>query len=251
MVVFPNAKINLGLNILEKRSDGYHNIDSCFYPIELCDVLEIIPSNEVRFTSSGIDIPGNIEDNLCLKAYHLIAQDHAITPVHIHLHKIIPIGAGLGGGSSDASFTLKALNKLFNLNISEEQLEHYASQLGSDCPFFIRNIPVIASGTGTDLDPIELDLGRYSIQVKYPDIHISTQDAYAGISPSSTSKSVEKLLKKPLKEWKGKLKNDFEASIISKYPEIENLKNRFYNDGAIYSSMTGSGSAVYGIFKQS
>lgn len=250
MVVFPNAKINLGLNILSKREDGYHTIESCFYPIQLSDILEILPAKELSFTSTGIKIPGDKDNNLCQKTYQLIKSDFDIPPVQIHLHKIIPIGAGLGGGSSDATFTLKVLNELFELNINDEQLEKYASILGSDCPFFVKNKPVLAKGTGTEFEPVTLDLADCHIDLEYPDVHISTNEAYAGVLPHLPEKSIKEIINLPISDWKEQLKNDFEDSIFPKHPEIQRLKESFYKRGALYSSMTGSGSAVYGIFKK-
>ncbi|MEQ8925468.1 MAG: 4-(cytidine 5'-diphospho)-2-C-methyl-D-erythritol kinase [Fulvivirga sp.] len=250
MVVFPNAKINLGLNITSKREDGYHTIESCFYPVELSDILEIIPSKKLAFSYSGITIPGDAKSNLCLKAYHLLKADFDIDPVQIHLHKIIPIGAGLGGGSSDASFTLKVLNEIFELAISDDKLEQYASKLGSDCPFFVRNKPVLAAGTGTEFSDISIDLTDYEIKLEYPDIHIGTAEAYAGVTPKTPNQRIEDIIKKPIKDWKNQLHNDFEDSIFPNHPAIKALKDSFYLQGAIYSSMTGSGSAVYGIFSK-
>ena len=249
MIVFPNAKINIGLNIISKREDGYHNIESVFYPVELSDILEVLPSNKLSFASSGINIPGDVESNLCLKAYQLIKSDYNIPPVQIHLHKIIPIGAGLGGGSSDATYTLKALNDIFDLNISDTQLEKYASKLGSDCPFFVKNKPVFATGTGIEFEPLELDLTEYTIKLEYPEIHIGTKEAYSGVIPTQPKHSIKELIHQPISNWKDFIKNDFEASIFPNHPKIEKLKKSFYNNGAVYSSMTGSGSAVYGIFK--
>lgn len=251
MIVFPNAKINIGLNIVEKRPDGYHNIESIFYPVkELYDVLEIVEANKLQFSSSGITIPGSESDNLCLKAYQLIQSDYKISPVHIHLHKVIPIGAGLGGGSSDAAFTLKALNQLFELNLTDDQLIGYARKLGSDCAFFIKNTPVYAFGKGDEFEAIVMDLTNYNIKIEYPNIHIGTAEAYAGVKPKPSSKSLKDLIKLPIENWKNSIKNDFEASIFLNYLQIKVLKEKFYNEGAIYASMTGSGSAVFGIFEK-
>lgn len=250
MVVFPNAKINLGLNIIAKRSDGYHDIESCFYPIGWTDVLEIVESNVLKFISSGIEIPGMESENLCMKAYQTLQKKYSITPVHIHLHKIIPIGAGLGGGSSDAAFTIKALNEIFSLNMTYDEMEDHASQIGSDCPFFIRNTPAIASGQGTQLEPIQIDLSRKWIVIVNPGIHISTREAYAGIRiGSSTPGTIKNGLKDPFYEWKNVLKNDFEESVFKRHHEILLLKESLSNASATYTSMTGSGSTVYGIFE--
>lgn len=251
MISFPNAKINLGLYITSKRSDGYHDIESCFYPIPWLDVLEIIPSKELKFTSSGISVPGSIEDNLCLKAYHLLKTDFDIPNIDIHLHKVIPIGAGLGDGSSDAAFTLKMLNEKFELDINTQQLENYAAQLGSDCSFFVKNKPVLATKTGIEFSDINIDLtGKHLVIVK-PNIHISTLEAYASISPKSLKTSVREIIENyKITEWRSSLHNDFEDSIFKNHPKIESIKNEMYKKDAIYASMTGSGSAVYGIFEQ-
>lgn len=248
MVVFPNAKINIGLNILSKREDGYHNIESCFYPIPFCDILEILPSEKLSFTSTGIPIPGDADSNLCFKAFQLLKSDFNIPPVKIHLHKIIPIGAGLGGGSADATFTLKALNELFQLELTEEQLEKYASQLGSDCPFFVRNKPVIATGIGNIFQPIDINLSGKYLQLIYPDIHISTQQAYSGVKPKDEGQNLTSDLNQNIATWKNTIKNDFEVSVFNQFPKVEDVKKAFYHNEAIYASMTGSGSAVFGIF---
>lgn len=251
MVVFPNAKINIGLNIVEKRMDGFHNIESVFYPVmELFDVLEIIKSSELKFASSGIVIPGDEADNLCLKAYHLIKADFDVLPVHIHLHKVIPIGAGLGGGSADAAFTLKLLNQIFELNIADDELINYARKLGSDCAFFIKNKPVYALGKGDEFEDVTLELSNYEILIKYPNIHIGTAEAYAGVNPYPPKVNLKELIKMPIENWKNNINNDFEDSIFPNHPQIKVLKEKFYTDGAVYTSMTGSGSAVFGIFEK-
>ncbi|MEL6559493.1 MAG: 4-(cytidine 5'-diphospho)-2-C-methyl-D-erythritol kinase [Bacteroidota bacterium] len=251
MIEFPNAKINLGLNILRKRTDGYHDIESCFYPVGWKDALEIVPSANFTFASSGIEIPESSSGNLCTQAFELIQRDHQIDEVSIHLHKNIPIGAGLGGGSADCAFTFQILNRLFQLQLTNQQLEEYASSLGSDCPFFVKNTPVIASGTGTTLTPISLDLSDYYMVLVYPGIHISTAEAYSGIKPDSNQTSIKQIVsEKPVKEWKNYLKNDFETSLFPKYPILKDIKNQFYESGAVYASMTGSGSAIYGLYKE-
>lgn len=251
MIVFPNAKINIGLNVVEKRIDGFHNIESIFYPVmELFDVLEIIKSEKLQFSSSGIAIPGNEADNLCVKAFGLLKADFNISPVHIHLHKVIPIGAGLGGGSADAAFTLKALNQLFELHLTDEQLIEYARKLGSDCAFFIKNKPIYAFGKGDEFEPIELDLSKLDIKIEYPKIHVGTAEAYAGVHPKKSVTNIKEAIQLPVSEWRNALKNDFEESIFPNHPQIKALKEKFYNEGAIYASMTGSGSAVFGIFKK-
>lgn len=250
MVVFPNAKINLGLNIISKREDGYHNISSCFYPIPLADILEIIPSSALSFQHSGLPIPDDDENNLCLKAYQLLSRDFDLPPVSIHLHKIIPIGAGLGGGSSDASFTLKCLNEQFELGRTMEQLRHYASLLGSDCPFFIENTPVLAEGTGTDLENIDIDISEKYLVLLNPGIHVSTATAYSQVTPKQPAQSIGEIVIRPVETWQNNLKNDFETSVFPQYPTIENIKIQLIEAGAVYASMTGSGSSVYGIFHE-
>ena len=246
MIVYPNAKINIGLNVLEKRSDGYHELSSVFYPVkELYDILEIIPSTDFSFSSSGISIPG--ENNICTNAFDLLKADFGIGNVKIHLHKQISIGAGLGGGSADGAFTLKALNELFDLKLSNFQLEKYALQLGADCPFFIDNTSKLVEGIGEKMINIDLDLSQFEIKLINPEIHISTKEAYTGVAPQNPELSVEEIIKIPIKEWKGKLKNDFEISAFEKYPQLAKMKEKLYADGAIYASMTGSGSVLYSL----
>lgn len=250
MVSFPYCKINLGLNVVSKRADGFHNIETCFYPIPWKDILEIIPSSEFSFTQSGIDVPGRQQDNLCVKAYQLLKNDFKIGNVKMHLHKIIPMGAGLGGGSSDAAFTLRLLNSMFDLKLSVEVLKKYAAQLGSDCSFFIEDIPMIGTGRGEVLSPASNYLsGLYLVLVK-PDIHVSTAEAYSGIVPQKTEFPITEILKLPISEWGRRLKNDFEKSVFEKHPLIGQLKEKMYSCGAIYASMSGSGSSVYGIFEK-
>jgi 4-diphosphocytidyl-2-C-methyl-D-erythritol kinase len=246
MIVYPNAKINLGLNVLRKREDGYHDISSVFYPVKECvDILEIIKSEEFEFTNSGIEIPDG--ENLCEKAWKLLHTDFGIGNVTIHLHKQIAIGAGLGGGSSDASFTLKSLNELFDLNLNNKELEKYALRLGADCPFFIDNTPKLVEGIGEKMTSIDLDLSNYEIRLVNPDIHISTKEAYSRVVPRIPVLEVEKIIELPIIEWKEKLKNDFEESIFLKHPELRELKDQLYKEGAIYASMSGSGSVIFSI----
>ncbi len=223
MIVYPTAKINIGLNVLIKRQDGYHDISSVFYPInELYDILEIIPSDDFSFSSTGIDIPGN--GNICKKAFELLKADFDIGNVKVHLHKLIPIGAGLGGGSSDGAFTLKVLNELFELNISNKRLEEYALQLGADCPFFIDNTPKYIYGIGEKMTNIDLDLSSYELKFVFPDLHISTAYAYGGVTPKHPRTELLDLINQPMKDWKSTVKNDFEVSAFSKYPELEKIK---------------------------
>jgi 4-diphosphocytidyl-2-C-methyl-D-erythritol kinase len=251
MLTFPNAKINIGLNIIEKRVDGFHNIESVFYPVEWCDVLEIIPSteNQAKFQSTGLAIPGNESSNLCLKAYHLLESRISQAPL-IHLHKVIPMGAGLGGGSADGAFTLRMLNEVYDLKLSNDNLKDFARQLGSDCAFFIENRPVFCYGKGDQFEDFALELkGKYIVLVN-PDIHISTAEAYGGVSPKRPEMSLKDALKQPISAWKGSVKNDFEEKLLLKYPTIAQVKASLYEAGAIYASMTGSGSTLFGIFEK-
>ncbi len=250
MIDFPNAKINLGLQITEKRTDGYHNIISLFCPIACTDVLEVLPAKNLHFELSGAEIPSDGKDNLCLRAYHLLKKDFDIAPVAIHLHKILPIGAGLGGGSADAAFMLKMLNQIFQLELSTESLEDYARQLGSDCAFFIQNRPRLAVEKGDVFEEIQLDLKGHYLVLAFPSIHISSGAAYASVKPQKPLHSIREIIKKPLTDWKALLQNDFETSIFPQYPELAHIKQELYAQGAVYAAMTGSGSAIFGIFEQ-
>lgn len=249
MVTFPNAKINLGLSITGKLHNGYHSIESCLYPIPWCDVLEFIPGKKISFSSSGIAIPGEDKDNLVLKAYKLLRKDFGLPELNIHLHKIIPMGAGLGGGSADAAYMLKMLNNEFQLFLDDSVLEDYAAQLGSDCPFFIQNKPAIATGTGTDLEVFDLDLsGKWMLLIK-PDVHISTQEAYANVTPKPNEADLKSLLEsKDFTLWREKLVNDFEASIFPNHPALREIKEALYQNGAVYAAMSGSGSTLFGLY---
>lgn len=249
MVLFPNAKINIGLEVLRKRDDNFHDIETVFYPLALCDMLEIKQSEKFNFSSSGLNIDTNGNDNLVVRAYSILNEKFNLSPVKIHLHKIIPLGAGLGGGSSDAAYTLKGLNTLFNLNLSDEELIETASLLGSDCAFFIRNKPVFAEGKGNVFSDIHINLRGYKIVVLKPSCSVSTVGAYKNINPEIPSISLTSLVQTSPEKWKGKVINRFEGSVFSSYPEIETLKKELYNLGAVYVSMSGSGSAVFGIFK--
>ena len=253
MVVFPNAKINLGLRITSKRPDGYHNLDTVFYPIELSDVLEIIKvpkNNDASIVITGKEIQGPSEKNLCLKAYQLIKEDHpVITGIQIHLHKSIPMGAGMGGGSADGAFMIKLLNEFFKLDLSEEKMNAYALQLGSDCPIFIKNRPCYATGRGEVLENIDIDLSGYYLLIVSPGIHISTADAFAQIKPNASIKQCKEIVQMPIEQWKDQLLNDFEQTVFEIHPVLKNIKEKIYNMGAIYASMTGTGSTLYGIFK--
>lgn len=249
MVSFPNAKINIGLNIISKRPDGFHNIETIFYPIGLSDVLEIIPDKDhIAIKTSGIALNINAEENICYKAYQLLSKRFNIPPLEIYLHKIIPSGAGLGGGSSDAAFLLKEINSLFKLGIKQNDLESIASDLGSDCAFFIRNKAVFAKGRGEQFEDISLDLSDYYIYLVKPDIFVSTAEAYSLVKPAQPKVSLKDLIKSPVSEWKSKINNDFEFSIFNQYPLLNSIKSEFYKNGALYATMSGSGSAIYGIF---
>ena len=253
MIFFPNAKINIGLYVTEKRPDGYHNIETLFYPTSLCDALEILENTDsdvlLQWSSSGIALDGKAEDNLCVKALNLLKQDYAIPPIKMHLHKVIPFGAGLGGGSSDAAFTLKALNEMFNLGIGTQKLIAYAARLGADCAFFIRNIPQTATGIGDVLSPCKISLKGYHLLLVKPDIYVSTPEAYRGIKPIHPTVAFAEQLFVPVDKWKGILKNDFEESVFPNHPGIKVIKEKMYARGAVYASMTGSGAAVFGLFK--
>ncbi len=248
MITFPNAKINLGLQILRKRADGYHDISSVFLPIPLKDALEVVESTSLTFTSSGLPIPGSSDDNLCLKAYHLLKQSFELPAVNIHLHKAIPMGAGLGGGSADGAFLLVMLNKKFQLGLSDNQLEGYAAQLGSDCPFFVKNEPAIASGRGTELSRFHLDLKGHHLVLVFPGIHVGTREAYAGVKPNEHQPSIKEIFSKPIADWNGLLVNDFEKSVFPNHSTLKRIKEELYKSGAIYASMTGSGSTMYGLY---
>jgi 4-diphosphocytidyl-2-C-methyl-D-erythritol kinase len=250
MIVFPNAKINIGLNIIGRRSDGYHNIETIFYPLPIYDALEALPGDELTFNSSGLEIPGWIEDNLCIKGYHLIKKDYDLPPVNIHLLKHIPIGAGLGGGSANAAFFIKLINSLFSLGLTTIQMMNYARQLGADCAFFIENKPLFAFEKGDQFEPIKLDLSKYEIVLVMPPVHVSTGEAYRGVKPSPVKDSLYDLILEPIQEWKHYIKNDFEESVFKNHPAIRGVKAALYEAGAIYASMSGSGASVFGIFEK-
>jgi 4-diphosphocytidyl-2-C-methyl-D-erythritol kinase len=250
MLVFPNAKINLGLNIISKRPDGYHELDTCFYPVPWKEMLEVVLADKQSFSFTGIKIPDN-GSNIIEKAYSLLKHDFALPTVNIHLHKVIPIGAGLGGGSADAAFALKVFNRLFGLGLDDEQLMSYAVQLGADCAFFIKNKPMMARGIGEKLSEIQVSLENKNILLVYPNIHISTKEAYAGIVPESPEIEIEKVLRdNSIEDWRHVLVNDFEKSIFPKHPLLHQIKMKLYDHGAIYASMSGSGSCMFGIFNE-
>ena len=255
MVLFPNAKINIGLNITERRNDGYHNLESIFYPVNIYDRLQVdINTEENAFgctiTLDGIELEGRPEDNLVVRAYTLLAEKYNLKPVRVKLQKLIPMGAGLGGGSSDAAFMLKALNELFQLELSDQQLETFATRLGADCAFFIKNQPVYATGIGNVFHydmPIPSLSGNTLVLVK-PDVFVSTRDAYSLVKPAKPSHPLIECVNAPLSQWKGLITNDFEASVFPKFPIIQAVKEKLYQMGAVYASMSGSGSSVFGLF---
>ena len=255
MITFPNAKINLGLNIVEKRSDGYHNLETIFYPVSIEDALEITPLHnaEVKYNlhQAGLAIAGDAESNLVVKAYKMLDADFGLPAVDIHLLKNIPSGAGLGGGSADAAFMLKALNEEFGLQLSYETLEMYAARLGADCAFFVRNQPTYAEGIGNIFSPITLSLKGYQIVLVKPDVFVSTRDAFSQIKPRRPKKSLKDIVAQPIETWKDEMVNDFEESVFPQFPAIEEIKKELYKQGAIYASMSGSGSSVFGIFAAS
>ena len=250
MVLFPNAKINLGLFITKKRVDGFHELETCFFPIPWSDILEITPALAFKFSSSGLPISGEIHDNLCYKAFLALSENFKIPNVHIHLHKIIPMGAGMGGGSSDAAFTLMGLRDLFELPLTNQELLAYAQKLGSDCAFFLTNEAQFGTGKGDELTPIPTSLrGLYAI-ILYPNFGISTQKAYAGIEPSPAPGFLPDLLKSPMPTWKHRIKNDFEKALFVEYPLLAEIKQDMYDLGAVYAAMSGSGSTIFGLFNK-
>lgn len=250
MVSFPPCKINLGLHILARRDDGYHDIETCFYPIPWTDVLEIIPAREFSFTSTGLKIEGDLSSNLCVKAYGFMKQHFDLPPVSIHLHKILPMGAGIGGGSSDAAHTLMLLDKIFQLNAGE-LLYRFASSLGSDCSFFLQQHPMIGKGRGNEMTSIDLKLlsGMFIVLVK-PEVHVSTAEAYARVRPKQPERPLDQSLVSPVSSWPKLIANDFEESVFGIHPIIARIKEELYAEGAVYASMSGSGSCVYGIFEK-
>jgi len=234
MINFPIAKINL---------------ETVFYPVKINDVLEVIKADALTFEASGLGIPGRVEDNLCIKAYHLMAKDHKLPPVSIHLHKHIPIGAGLGGGSADAGYFIRLINQTFDLRLSIGDMSNYARTLGADCAFFIESVPVFAFDKGDQFEPISLDLSKYHIALIMPPTHVSTAEAYRGVKPAPVKQSLKQLIQLPVAEWKHHIKNDFEDHIFKAHPEIRGVKAALYQAGALYASMSGSGASVFGIFE--
>ncbi len=252
MIAFPNAKINLGLHITARRPDGYHDLETVFYPVPIEDALEIVPlksgTGKCRLYLSGKEIAGAPADNLVVKAYRLLDGQHDLPPVEIHLLKHIPAGAGLGGGSADAAFTLKMLNECFGIGLTAETLEEMAARLGADCAFFVRNRATYAEGIGNLFSPVPLSLKGYRICVVKPDIFVSTRDAFARVVPRRPAHALREVISLPVEQWKGLLVNDFEESVFPQFPAIAEIKQEMYRQGALYASMSGSGSSVYGLF---
>lgn len=255
MVTFPNAKINLGLDVVAKRPDGYHNLETVFYPIPLEDVLEITTVKDANapdytFTMHNAVFEGDNNDNLVVKAYKILAADHKLPKVEMALYKNIPTGAGLGGGSADAAFALKMLNGIAGLGLSDDRLEEYAAQIGADCAFFIRNTPAYATGIGNILTPTTCNISGYTLVLVKPEIHISTKQAYSLVRPAAPETPLTEIAKLPVEQWKGLMKNDFEKSVFAAHPLMERIKEQLYEIGAVYASMSGSGSSFFGIFKE-
>ncbi|RZL47836.1 MAG: 4-(cytidine 5'-diphospho)-2-C-methyl-D-erythritol kinase [Pedobacter sp.] len=250
MLAFANAKINLGLNLTEKRADGYHNLQSVFYPIKLHDVVEIIDANITSCIIKGIDIPGSADDNICLKAFKALQIDFDLPHQQIILLKYIPVGAGLGGGSADAAFLIKLVNDKFNLGLSIEKMQDYARVLGADCAFFIENKPAYAFAKGDEFEDLEIDLSNYFMVLVKPLIHVSTAEAYSKVKVKQPRMPLKELINLPLSEWKGNIVNDFEISVFEKYPEIDEIKTQLYAAGATFALMSGSGSSVFAIFNK-
>lgn len=250
MITFPNAKVNLGLNIVERRSDGYHNLETVFYPIGLADVLEIVPArgNESTLTTYGNLVDCPVEKNLVMKAFRLMQKLYDVPEVDIYLYKHIPDGAGLGGGSSDAASTMLMLNDMFNLDVEEEELARHAATLGADCPFFIYNQPMMATGIGDILTPIDVNLKGLHLLLVKPDVSVPTKVAYSRVTPAPSTSSLENDVAAPVRQWSGVVKNDFEPSVFAAYPELAKIKSTLVNGGALYASMSGSGSSIFGIF---
>ncbi|MFV0483495.1 MAG: 4-(cytidine 5'-diphospho)-2-C-methyl-D-erythritol kinase [Bacteroidales bacterium] len=251
MIIYSRAKINLGLQVIKKRTDGFHELCTIFYPVKLSDRIEMTPSDTFSYKDEGLKVDCPIDNNLVYKAYRILSDKYEIPhSVSVTMEKFIPFGAGLGGGSSNASAVLRGMNDMFNLNIPDTELYDYALKLGSDCPFFILSKPCIARGRGELLSPIELDLSDYQFVIVKPPDAVSTAEAYGGVSPQEPPVSLQEIIKLPVDEWRDLLKNDFEKHVFKLKPNIEHAKKRLYELGALYSSMSGSGAAVYGIFKR-
>jgi 4-diphosphocytidyl-2-C-methyl-D-erythritol kinase len=252
MISFPHAKINLALYIVSKRTDGFHNLETVFYPLPLRDALEIIPAGETSFIQTGLQIPGASGDNLVMRAYRMMREKYSqIAELEIHLHKAIPPGAGLGGGSSDAVELIQLINRFYDLQIPLQKLREYALALGSDCPFFLQSGACFASGRGEILEPLSLDLTNYSILLVHPELHIDTAWAFSRIKPADPEYNLRKSIMEPVEHWNKTISNDFEKPVFETHPFLQKIKQRLYSSGALYASMTGSGSTIFGIFPKS
>jgi 4-diphosphocytidyl-2-C-methyl-D-erythritol kinase len=252
MIAFPHAKINLGLSIVSKRPDGFHNLKTIFYPLPIRDILEIVPSEETRFIQTGLQIPGSMEANLVILGFHLLKKKYPqIGSLEIHLHKVIPMGAGLGGGSSDAAGIIRLINQFFSLNLSPGDLNAYALELGSDCPFFMQPVPCYASGRGEILEPVTLDLSGYSFLLVHPEIHVDTAWAFSKIKPTFPEYDLKECIVHPIQNWRKTIQNDFETVVFKENPSLQKIKDQLYAAGAFFASMTGSGSTIFGIFNKS
>ncbi len=249
MLTLANAKINLGLFLTEKRVDGYHNLQTVFYPIKIHDVVELVDAEETSMLIKGIDIPGDASDNICLKAFQTLQRDFNLPQQQIILLKNIPVGAGLGGGSADAAFLIKLVNQKFELGLTDEQMEAYARPLGADCAFFIKNKPTYAFAKGDEFEDLSVDLSKYYLVLVKPPVHVSTAQAYSNINVKQPSTSLKDLIHLPLQDWQAHIFNDFETSVFVKYPEIDEIKTKLYQAGAKFALMSGSGSSVFAIFE--
>ena len=255
MILFAPAKINIGLQIIGRREDGFHNLQSIMVPVGLCDILEIQRSSDrgknFQINQSGIQIDSQNETNLCVRAWELYSNEVTLPPVELHLHKQIPVGAGLGGGSSNATATLKGLNMLTEDPLPKEKLHKMAAQLGSDCPFFLHSEPMMMEGRGDILSPVSLHMEKLHLVLLYPGIQVSTAEAYAGVKPFEPNVHLRELIRESMDQWKALVVNDFECSVFVKYPHMDQLKQDLYQAGAVYASLSGSGSSLYGLFAES
>ena len=250
MLTFANAKINLGLFLTEKRVDGYHNLQTVFYPIKINDVVELVDAEETSMLIKGVDIPGDAIDNICLKAFQTLQKDFKLPNQQIVLLKNIPVGAGLGGGSSDAAFLIKLVNQKFGLGLTDEQMEAYCRPLGADCAFFIKNKPTYAFAKGDEFEELSVDLSAYYLVLVKPPVHVSTAEAYRKVNVKQPSSSLKDLIHLPLQDWQAHIFNDFEPSVFAKYPQIDGIKTKLYQAGAKFALMSGSGSSVFAIFEK-
>lgn len=253
MIILPNAKINLGLSVVERRPDGYHNLETVFYPIPLHDMLEVVLTDgpePYRFSSSGLAIAGDPEKNICVKAYRRVSERYPIPPIGICLHKMVPMGAGLGGGSADGAYMVRLLNDMFDLKMTDDEMRRMVAPIGADCPFFVDARPAYATGIGDRLEPVGLDLGGWWLTLVKPDIFVSTAEAYRGVTPDRPRHSVRDVVGLPVAEWRGRLVNDFEQTVFALHPEIAGIKRKLYECGCVYAAMSGSGSSVFGLSAQ-